>query len=245
MGSCGRVGRQCSGQSPSQLSDPEQNGLALVLVLRRERAEFSWLGLGGGSVLKSFARGPLYKEAPGETLAICQSWMVVVNWWEQLRWPKPGRKAWDTPEWPVLPVTNRLPIALYFPGLGRSVPSRPLPSDKTLQVRDWVSVKLAHMLAANLIRAEMCSQAWLSVISLLLHGMATELMNVVVLKPVNTNDQTILKDRIDTSLLVSFWKIYGIELNCLVNRFVKDWISMTSVLNYSTCYCLLRKEHKF
>lgn len=78
-------------------------------------------------------------------------------------------------------------------------------------------------------------------ISLLPHGLATELINVV-LKPVNTNDQTILKDRIDTLLLVSFWKIYGIELNSLVNRFVKDWISMTSVLNYSTCYCLLKEQ---
>lgn len=82
-------------------------------------------------------------------------------------------------------------------------------------------------------------------ISLLPHGLATELINVAVLKPVNTNDQTILKDRIDTLLLVSFWKIYGIELNYLVNRFVKDWISMTSVLNYSTCYCLLLKEQIF
>lgn len=82
-------------------------------------------------------------------------------------------------------------------------------------------------------------------ISLLPHGLATELINVAVLKPVNTNDQTILKDRIDTLLLVSFWKIYGIELNSLVNRFVKDWISMTSVLNYSTCYCLLLKEQIF
>lgn len=82
-------------------------------------------------------------------------------------------------------------------------------------------------------------------ISLLPHGLATELISVAVLKPVNTNDQTILKDRIDTLLLVSFWKIYGIELNSLVNRFVKDWISMTSVLNYSTCYCLLLKEQIF
>lgn len=60
------------------------------------------------------------------------------------------------------------------------------------------------MLTANLMRTEMSSQAGLSVISLLLRGMATELINVAVLKPVNTNDQTILKDRIDTLLLVSF-----------------------------------------
>lgn len=72
-------------------------------------------------------------------------------------------------------------------------------------MRNWgLRVKLALMLTANLIRTEMSSQAGLSVISLLLRGMATELINVAVLKPVNTNDQTILKDRIDTSLLVSF-----------------------------------------
>lgn len=50
------VGRQCSGQSPSHLSDLEQNSLALVPVLRRKRAEFSWLGLEEGSVLKSFTK---------------------------------------------------------------------------------------------------------------------------------------------------------------------------------------------
>ena len=72
-------------------------------------------------------------------------------------------------------------------------------------MRNWgLRVKLAHMLTANLMRTEMSSQAGLSVISLLLRGMATELINVAVLKPVNTNDQTILKDRIDTLLLVSF-----------------------------------------
>ena len=38
--------------------------------------------------------------------------------------------------------------------------------------------------------------------------MATELMNVVVLKPVNTNDQTILKDRIDTSLFNALLCLY-------------------------------------
>ena len=72
-------------------------------------------------------------------------------------------------------------------------------------MRNWgLRVKLARMLTVNLMRTEMSSQAGLSVISLLLRGMATELINVAVLKPVNTNDQTILKDRIDTLLLVSF-----------------------------------------
>ena len=72
-------------------------------------------------------------------------------------------------------------------------------------MRNWgLRVKLARMLTVNLMRTEMSSQAGLSVISLLLRGMATELINVAVLKPLNTNDQTILKDRIDTLLLVSF-----------------------------------------
>ena len=72
-------------------------------------------------------------------------------------------------------------------------------------MRNWgLRVKLARMLTVNLMRTEMSSQAGLSVISLLLRGMATELINVAVLKPVNTNDQTILKDRIDTLLLVRF-----------------------------------------
>lgn len=57
MGSCGRVGRQCSGQSPSHLSDLEQNSLALVPVLRRKRAEFSWLGLEEGECVKVLCKG--------------------------------------------------------------------------------------------------------------------------------------------------------------------------------------------
>lgn len=56
-GSCGRVGRQRSGQSPSQLSDLQHHGLALVQILRGERAEFSWLGLGEGECVKVLCKG--------------------------------------------------------------------------------------------------------------------------------------------------------------------------------------------